>query len=193
MVHAGCVFVASIHPSRAWMTGSFESVRWDECAHRLDLGLYSHLRVLGGMESQPMFTPREKYPPPVAQRSVDLVTQHHAGRRAQHTTVWFIPAPGITRLIWWSLLLGGGGGGGSFQMLCKPEQYACIDSLSMFLVIKCRSKIRNICHEITVVHSWFFFVLLFVSLFYDPLGSFPWKPSRCKTQRNIFCWLHLVT
>ena len=42
MVHAGCVFVASIHPSRTWMSGSFESVWWNACVHRLDLGLYSH-------------------------------------------------------------------------------------------------------------------------------------------------------
>ena len=42
MVHAGCVFVAGIHPSRTWMSGSFESVRWNTCVHRLDLGLYSH-------------------------------------------------------------------------------------------------------------------------------------------------------
>ena len=42
MVHAGCVFVAGIHPSRTWMSGSFESVQWNACVHRLDLGLYSH-------------------------------------------------------------------------------------------------------------------------------------------------------
>ena len=27
MVRAGCVFVAGIHPSRTWTSGSFESVR----------------------------------------------------------------------------------------------------------------------------------------------------------------------
>ena len=42
MVHAGCVFVAGIHPSKTWMLASFESVRWNACVHRLDLGLYSH-------------------------------------------------------------------------------------------------------------------------------------------------------
>ena len=42
MVHAGCVFVDGFHPSRAWMSGSFESLRWNACVHRLDLGLYSH-------------------------------------------------------------------------------------------------------------------------------------------------------
>ena len=36
------VFVAGIHPSRTWMSGSFECIRWNACVHRLDLGLYSH-------------------------------------------------------------------------------------------------------------------------------------------------------
>ena len=30
------------------MSGSFESVRWHACVHRLDLGLYSHPKELGG-------------------------------------------------------------------------------------------------------------------------------------------------
>ena len=42
MVRAGCVFVAGIHPSRTWTSGPSESVRWNACVHRLDLGLYSH-------------------------------------------------------------------------------------------------------------------------------------------------------
>ena len=42
MVHAVCVFVAGIHPSRTWTSVSFESVGWNACEHRLDLGLYSH-------------------------------------------------------------------------------------------------------------------------------------------------------
>ena len=29
------------------MSGSFESMRWTACVHRLDLGLYSHLKELG--------------------------------------------------------------------------------------------------------------------------------------------------
>ena len=48
MMHAGCVFVAGIRPSRTGMSGSFESVRWNACMHRLDLGLYSHpTEILG--------------------------------------------------------------------------------------------------------------------------------------------------
>ena len=48
MVHAGCVFVAEIFPSRTWMSGSLESVRGNACVHRLDLGLYFHLKVFLG-------------------------------------------------------------------------------------------------------------------------------------------------
>ena len=63
MVRAGCVFVAGIHPSRTWTSGSFESVRWNACVHRLDLGLYSHPKeFFWGMEFEPMLTPREKSP-----------------------------------------------------------------------------------------------------------------------------------
>ena len=39
------------------MSGSFESVRWNACAHRLDLGLYFHLKSFGGMESEPTIKP----------------------------------------------------------------------------------------------------------------------------------------
>ena len=45
---AGCVFVASIHPSRTGTSGSFESVRWNACVHRLDLGLHSLLLEFWG-------------------------------------------------------------------------------------------------------------------------------------------------
>ena len=31
MVHAGCVFVAGIHPFRTWTSGSFKSVGWNAC------------------------------------------------------------------------------------------------------------------------------------------------------------------
>ena len=30
------------------MSGSFESVQWNVCVHRLDLGLYSHLKEFWG-------------------------------------------------------------------------------------------------------------------------------------------------
>ena len=44
------------------MSGSFESVQWDACVHRLDLGLYSHPKEFWGKESEPKSTPREKSP-----------------------------------------------------------------------------------------------------------------------------------
>ena len=48
MEHAGCVFVDSFYLSRTRMSGSFESVEWNACVHRLDLGLYSSSeRILG--------------------------------------------------------------------------------------------------------------------------------------------------
>ena len=52
MVHAGCVFVASIHPSRTWMSGSFESLQWNACVHRLNLSLCSHPKEFFGEWSQ---------------------------------------------------------------------------------------------------------------------------------------------
>ena len=56
------------------MSGSFESVRWNECVHRLDLSLFSHLKEFGGMESEAMLTPREKSPLPEAQIRVEPMT-----------------------------------------------------------------------------------------------------------------------
>ena len=43
-------FVAGIHPSRTWMSGSFESMCWNACVHRLDFSLYSHPNVFLGNE-----------------------------------------------------------------------------------------------------------------------------------------------
>ena len=70
------------------------------CVHRLDLGLYSHLKEGffcfvfffflggggGGEESEPMLTPGEQSLLPEAQRRFEPVTLYHAGHRAQHTT-----------------------------------------------------------------------------------------------------------
>ena len=56
VVHAGCVFVAGIHPSRTWMSGSLESVQWNACEHRLDLGfLLSSESVLGKWSQIPCY------------------------------------------------------------------------------------------------------------------------------------------
>ena len=45
---ACCIFVVGIHPSRTWLSGSFVSVRWNVCQHRLHLGLYSYLKEFWG-------------------------------------------------------------------------------------------------------------------------------------------------
>ena len=44
------------------MSGYFESVRWNACVQRLDLGFSLIRKSFGGMESGPMLTPREKIP-----------------------------------------------------------------------------------------------------------------------------------
>ena len=102
MVLAGCVFVASIHPSRTWTSGCFESVRWNACVHRPDLSLYSHPKEFWGMESGPMLTPGEKSPRPEAQKFKPAML-HHAGQQAKHATDWAIPSP-PPPLLWCCLL-----------------------------------------------------------------------------------------
>ena len=66
------------------MSGSFESVRWNACVHRLDLGLYSHPKGFfgGEMESGKKSPLPENSP----ERRVEPTTLHQAGQRAQHTT-----------------------------------------------------------------------------------------------------------
>ena len=58
MVRAGYVFVAGIHESRTLMSGSFESVRWNACVRRLDLGLRSHPKGFwgNGVQTKPTGT-----------------------------------------------------------------------------------------------------------------------------------------
>ena len=103
MVHAGCVFVAGIRPSRTCVSGPFEFLRWNACVHRLDLAVYSHPSLFllllllcfvwvfcccccccfsavwdflgwrGGVESEPMLT---KGNPPY-QRPRGATTLHH--------------------------------------------------------------------------------------------------------------------
>ena len=92
MVRAGCVFVVGIHPSRTWTSGSFKSVRWNACMHRLDLGLYSHPKeFLGEWSLNPCQLQRKnslyrKCP----QRRIEPATLWTA---SPSTTNWAIPAP----------------------------------------------------------------------------------------------------
>ena len=68
------------------MSGSSESMLWNACVHRLDLGLNSYPKEFLGMESEPMLTPREKSPVIGTQRRVEPAMLHRAGQQVQHTT-----------------------------------------------------------------------------------------------------------
>ena len=96
MVHAECgfFFLACIHSSRTWMSGSFESMPWDTYVHRLDLGLYSHPKhFLGNGVRTPCQLQGKNSPQPEAQRRIKSAPLHHTGQQAQHITNWAIPAP----------------------------------------------------------------------------------------------------
>ena len=84
MVRAGCVFVAGIHPSRTWTSGSV----WVRamncmCAQTRPRFILSSEGVLGGMEFEPMLTPREKSPlPENVPRGVS--NPRHCGSEPKH-------------------------------------------------------------------------------------------------------------
>ena len=44
------------------MSGSFESMRWNACVHRLDLGLYSHPKEFWGNRVRNHVNSKEKIP-----------------------------------------------------------------------------------------------------------------------------------
>ena len=60
MVHVGDIFAACIHLSRTWMSGSFESVRWNASAQTRPRSIHSSENNFGGMEPDPMLTLKEK-------------------------------------------------------------------------------------------------------------------------------------
>ena len=84
------------------MSGPFESVRWNACEHRLDLGSYSHTKEFwgNGVRTHVNFkgkipsTGKKKSP----QRRIESTTLHQAGQRAQDTTSELI-RPQVTYLI----------------------------------------------------------------------------------------------
>ena len=60
-----CVLGVFLLPAFTRVEHEHQSMQWNACAHRLDLSLYSHLKeFFGGMEFEPMLTPREKSPLP---------------------------------------------------------------------------------------------------------------------------------
>ena len=64
----------------------FESLQWNACVHRVDLGLYSHRKEFWGSGVRNHVILREKSPLPENQRRVEPLTLHHAVQQAQHTT-----------------------------------------------------------------------------------------------------------
>ena len=107
-MHAGCVFVAGIYPSRTWIIDGCVFVAniyvldmnyrvfWVLtmqyiCAQTRPRFILS-FKCFGGMESESMWTPRENSPLPGAQRRVEPTAQHLTGQRAQHSADWAIPA-----------------------------------------------------------------------------------------------------
>ena len=98
MVRAGCVFVAGIHPSRTWTSGSFESVRWNACVHRLDLGLYSHPKEFWGNGVWTHVNSKGKIPSTgkCPQRSIEPATLWQRAQ-ALPTELFRPPSPGLNR------------------------------------------------------------------------------------------------
>ena len=69
------------------MSGSIESVHWNACVHKLDLGLYSHLKEFWGNGVRTHANSKgKKSPQPEAQKRIEPATLHHAGLGAQYTT-----------------------------------------------------------------------------------------------------------
>ena len=70
-----------------------ESVWWNACAHRLDLGLYSQYNRVLRTRVRTHVNSKWKIPSTGDAERVKSVTLHHAGQRTEHTTDWAIPAP----------------------------------------------------------------------------------------------------
>ena len=68
------------------MSGSFQSVQWNACVHRLDLGLYSHPKELWGNGVRSHVKSKGKKSPLPDAQMVELAALHQAGQQAQHTT-----------------------------------------------------------------------------------------------------------
>ena len=74
------------------MSGSFESVRWNACLHRLDLGLYTHPKGFGGGKREggvrtyvhckgknPLYCKKKKKKKKSPQRRIEPATLHDSG------------------------------------------------------------------------------------------------------------------
>ena len=74
------------------MSGSFESMRWNTCVHRLDLGLYSHAKEFLGNGVGTNVNSEGIIPFIEAQR-IEPTTLYHSGKQARRTTDWATSAP----------------------------------------------------------------------------------------------------
>ena len=96
MVRAGCIFVAGIHQSGTWTSGSFE--RWNACVHRLDLGLYSHPKEFWGNGVWTHVNSKEKSPLPenVPRRGSN---PRRCGQRVQALPTELFRSPVVRRFV----------------------------------------------------------------------------------------------
>ena len=84
------------------MSESCESVRWNACVHRLDLGLYSDPKEFLEMELEPMLTPREKSPLPEKFSSEKDRTHEAASSRTTSPTHFQRAIPALIKTILYS-------------------------------------------------------------------------------------------
>ena len=68
------------------MSGSFESVQWNACVHRLDLDLYSHPKEFWGNGVRTHVNSKGKIPSTKTVLSRGGSSPGHCIKRAQHTT-----------------------------------------------------------------------------------------------------------
>ena len=72
------------------MSGSFESMLWNSCEHRLDLGIYSHPKEFWENGVRTHVNSKGKinlsWKNNSSQRSIEPMTLHPAAQRAKHTT-----------------------------------------------------------------------------------------------------------
>ena len=85
------------------MSGSFESMRWNACVHRLDLGLYPHPKEFGGNGVRNYANSKGKIPSTGG--SVEVRTCNAASRRTASPTHYQLsyPSPKLEAILGRSL------------------------------------------------------------------------------------------
>ena len=79
-------------PSRTWISGSFESMRWNACVHRVDLSLYSHPKEFLGNEVRNHVSSKRKIPS--AGGSKEVWTCGAASRRTESPAHYWLSYSG---------------------------------------------------------------------------------------------------